>query len=100
MAGYLDRLVDRVDHLLPGRLLRGRGLLEQPLPGAGELVLEEPALLEPPGEEALAAGVGEINGDVLAPRLQVGDDRRFPRAGCLWDGRRTPHAPASCASGM
>ena len=48
-ARLLDRLGDRVDYLLPGRLLRGRGLLE----------------------EALAADVGEIDGDVLAQRLQM-----------------------------
>ena len=75
--GWLQRLAQRPDHLLTGRLLgRGRDLLQRPAIDVTDLGMDQAGLEEPPGEQPEPAGAVQVGGHITAAWLEVGIDRR------------------------
>ena len=75
-AGLLDRVVDRPDHFLAGRLVGLVGLLADRLAGDRRGVLvQEAELLQALGQDGGAAGGVQVGGDEAPARLEVAEAR-------------------------
>src|SRR5690606_11256992 len=72
----LERVVERADDLLAGRLLGGPGDVADGLAGDGDRALVEEAGVEQAlGDKRDAAGVVEVGRDEAAARLEVAEQR-------------------------
>ncbi len=79
-AGFLDRIVDRDDHFLTGRLDRVGGFgLEGDAAGGHQIAAQLAAFDHPLGDQRGSAGFVEIGGSEASTRHHVADQRRAAR---------------------
>ena len=74
----LDRIRQRADHLLPGRLARRARFLTDRAAGDGDLVgMQEPGFEQPLGDDRHATRLVHLGRRVAPPRLHVGEQGRL-----------------------
>ena len=95
-AGLLDRIRHRPDDLFLARLLHLREFLRHRLAAdADRVAVEEPRVEQALAQQGSAARAIEVGRDVLAARLEVGDQRR-PLADAIEILQRQFHTRFAC----